>query len=65
MMEKELLQQIINKLTTIETDIKEIKTDIKDLKQSQIRIESKFDELEGKNANNHIEILNKNSKRIM
>lgn len=56
---EDLLKQILGKLNSMESDIKELKSDVKDLKEGQSRIEAKLDDLEPKNATRHTEILNR------
>jgi len=58
MTEKEL--EVLGKLfdekfKAVFTELKDIRTDIKDLKTGQEEIKNMFQELEGKNANRHIE----------
>lgn len=63
---EDLLKQILDKLNQMEETQKQMQLDIKDLKEGQnetnerlIRIESKVDDLEPKNATRHTEILDK------
>lgn len=48
----ELLKSMNERLTGIETDVKDIKSDIKEFKDQ-------FTDFEGKSAGNHVEVINK------
>jgi predicted nucleic acid-binding Zn-ribbon protein len=54
---EDLLKQMLSEIKDIKIDIKELKENQNHANESLGRIESKLDDLEIKNANNHIETM--------